>query len=209
MGKDSKWFISRLWLWWSEAILIPQGIAAAAVRSGDFGVNSVPVLLSCWIFEQIVYLWRSGGIVRDFLQIRNLRKSASFSRHCVMQQVVTRARGLVVSSGSPWTEEMWDGNGLIRSSLPAKEAHLQLPQCPSLQDPKSPLQHTGCCMLNLVQSWCNMTTFTRSYLTWCTALFLWRMCVSSFLMSGCEKVWKHSFTRWKITEGTRADYQDM
>lgn len=41
--------------------------------------------------------------------------------------------------------------------------------------------------------------------------FVWGMCCSFFffLMSRCEKVWTHSFSRRKITEGTGADYQDV
>lgn len=47
--------------------------------------------------------------MRDFLQIRNLGKSASYPRQCVMQQVGTRAGGLVMSLGSPRIKEIWGG----------------------------------------------------------------------------------------------------
>lgn len=88
-----------------------------------------------------------------------------------MQQFGTRAKGLVVSSGSLWIEEIRDGNCLIRSSLCAKaglspvlwwccwcftNAHLSsTPEaCPSLV--------VGC-FLDQMQFWCSVTDFTWLY----------------------------------------------
>lgn len=50
----------------------------------DFRSSSVPVCLSCRsLFTSDIL----GGILRDFLQIRNLWKSASCARRCIMQRL--------------------------------------------------------------------------------------------------------------------------
>lgn len=75
-----------------------------------------------------------------------------------------------MSSGSPWIEEIRDGNSLIRSPLPAEAGSSPVLRwcCCALQMLISPVLPKACpsllvgCFLDQMQSWCSVTDFRWS-----------------------------------------------